>query len=111
MHDLTHRLSLPGFVNVHSHAFQRALGGRTEGADFWAWREAMLELGRGQTPDTVCADYARIYREMRAAAYARGGLERWPEVEVDPRHASLAGIEREHVLGALVYGSGAGVFA
>ena len=30
-------LSLPGFVNAHSHAFQRALRGRTEGDDFWRW--------------------------------------------------------------------------
>ena len=35
-------LTLPGFVNAHSHAFQRALRGRAEGGDFWAWRELML---------------------------------------------------------------------
>ena len=36
-------LTLPGFVNAHSHAFQRALRGRAAGGDFWAWREGMLE--------------------------------------------------------------------
>ncbi len=41
---MAERLSLPGFVNAHSHAFQRALRGATEGDDFWAWRDAMLEL-------------------------------------------------------------------
>ena len=41
---VANRLTLPGFVNAHSHAFQRALRGRTEGGDFWAWRDAMLEL-------------------------------------------------------------------
>src|SRR5205807_1972132 len=51
------RLSLPGFVNAHSHAFQRALRGRTEGGDFWAWRETMLEEGArvGLAPHSVRA--------------------------------------------------------
>jgi formimidoylglutamate deiminase len=66
-------LTLPGFVNAHSHAFQRALRGRTEGGDFWAWREAMLELAEAQTPETVRTDYARTYAEMRAAGYTAVG--------------------------------------
>jgi cytosine/adenosine deaminase-related metal-dependent hydrolase len=45
-------LSLPGFVNAHSHAFQRALRGRTEGDDFWGWREAMLAI-REQYPHPI----------------------------------------------------------
>ena len=49
---------LPGFVNAHSHAFQRALRGRAEGGDFWAWRDLMLALAEGQTPDSVRTDYA-----------------------------------------------------
>ena len=40
---------LPGFVNVHSHAFQRGLRGQGERfpagvGDFWTWREAMYAL-------------------------------------------------------------------
>ncbi len=40
---------LPGFVNAHSHAFQRGLRGRGERfpagmGDFWSWREAMYAL-------------------------------------------------------------------
>ena len=66
-------LTLPGFVNAHSHAFQRALRGRTEGGDFWEWREAMLELARGQTPERVRSDYAAVYAEMRAAGYTAVG--------------------------------------
>ena len=46
-------LSLPGFVNAHSHAFQRALHGRTEGDDFWGWRDAMLELAESLTVEQV----------------------------------------------------------
>ncbi len=66
---MAERLGLPGFVNAHSHAFQRRLRGTAEGEDFWAWRESMLALAAGLTVDDVRADYARTYREMRAAGY------------------------------------------
>ncbi len=64
---------LPGFVNAHSHAFQRELRGRTEGGDFWAWREAMLELARGVSVGAVRTGYAAAYREMRACGYTAVG--------------------------------------
>ena len=64
---------LPGVVNAHSHAFQRALRGRAAGGDFWAWREGMLEVADRQTPGTVRELYARTYREMRAAGYTAVG--------------------------------------
>ena len=67
------RLKLAGFVNAHSHAFQRALRGRVEGRDFWAWRETMLELARGQTPAGVRREYAAVYREMLEAGYTAVG--------------------------------------
>ena len=59
---------IPGFVDAHSHAFQRALRGRGEGGDFWAWREAMLELAAG-----VRTDYRPVFAEMRAAGYTAVG--------------------------------------
>jgi formimidoylglutamate deiminase len=59
------------FVNAHSHTFQRAL--RSEGGDFWAWRDSMLALAAEQTPATVRADYAGTYREMRAAGWVAVG--------------------------------------
>ena len=67
------RLALPGFVNAHSHAFQRAMRGQVEGGDFWAWRDAMIDHARGLTSDTVRRDYAETYREMRAAGYTAVG--------------------------------------
>ena len=67
------KLSLPGFVNAHSHAFQRALRGRTAGGDFWAWRLAMLDLARGQSPGHVRTSYVDIYREMLGAGYTAVG--------------------------------------
>jgi formimidoylglutamate deiminase len=67
------RLTLPGFVNAHSHTFQRRLRGRGEGGDFWAWREAMLREAERQSPESVRADYAVAYGEMRAAGYTAVG--------------------------------------
>jgi len=67
------RLSLPGFVNAHSHAFQRALRGRTEGGDFWAWRDAMLDIARDQVPGHVRSSYVQVYRELLDAGYTAVG--------------------------------------
>jgi len=60
-------LTLPGFVNAHSHAFQRALRGRAEGAEFWAWREQMLpeQLAGARTTK---ADLLRAVRTRPAIA-------------------------------------------
>jgi formimidoylglutamate deiminase len=66
-------LSLPGFVNAHCHAFQRALRGRGGGADFWAWRDLMLAEAEAQTPATVRRGYVDVYRELRAAGYTAIG--------------------------------------
>jgi formimidoylglutamate deiminase len=66
-------LSLPGFVNAHSHAFQRALRGRTEGGDFWAWRDAMLALARCQTPELVKGEYVTAFEEMLHSGYTAVG--------------------------------------
>ena len=87
---------LPGFVDAHCHAFQRALRGRTEGADFWAWRETMLELARGQTPQHVREEYAAVYGELRAAGYTAVGEFHYlgpTEAHAAADAAAAAGIE------------------
>jgi formimidoylglutamate deiminase len=66
-------LALPGFVNAHSHAFQRALRGRAAGGDFWAWRDGMLAEAERQTPELVRSSYETTYREMRAAGFTAVG--------------------------------------
>src|SRR4029077_6353277 len=66
-------LRLTGFVNAHSHTFQRSLRGRAAGGDFWAWRDGMLAEAERQTPDLVRAAYAETYREMLAAGYTAVG--------------------------------------
>ena len=70
---MAERLSLPGFVNTHSHAFQRALRGRDEGRDFWAWRDGMLAEAGRHTADTVRSLYADVFRELRSAGYTAVG--------------------------------------
>jgi formimidoylglutamate deiminase len=101
------RLPLPGFVDAHSHAFQRALRGRSEGGDFWAWREAMLLEAARQTPDTVRRDYAAVYRELRRAGYTAVGEFHYlglPEARAAVEAAADAGIELVLLLAA--YGRG-----
>jgi formimidoylglutamate deiminase len=66
-------LSLPGFVNAHCHAFQRALRGRGGGGDFWAWRELMLAEAERQTPEIVRREYVEVYRELRRSGYTAVG--------------------------------------
>jgi formimidoylglutamate deiminase len=66
-------LSLPGFVNAHCHAFQRALRGSSDGGDFWGWRSAMLDLAREQDAAHVRKTYVDVYRELLAAGYTAVG--------------------------------------
>jgi formimidoylglutamate deiminase len=64
--ELPGRALLPGFVNAHSHAFQRLIRGRTHTrpvdrprADFWSWREAMYAAALTLSADDVF-DVARF---------------------------------------------------
>lgn len=64
-----HRLPgvvLPGFANTHSHAFHRALRGRTHagGGTFWTWREVMYDAARRLDPDNYLALARVTYAEM-----------------------------------------------
>ena len=67
-----HRLSgivLPGFANAHSHAFHRALRGRTHAGSgtFWTWRDAMYALAARLDPDSYLALARATYAEMALA--------------------------------------------
>jgi formimidoylglutamate deiminase len=93
---LVRTISLPGFVNVHSHTFQRALRGRAAGTDFWAWRETMLAEAERQTPDLVRTAYTDAYDEMRAAGYTAVGEFHYlgvPEALAAWDAAAEAGVE------------------
>ena len=62
-------LTLPGLANTHSHAFHRALRGRTQraGGSFWTWREDMYALATRLTPDSYHALARATYAEMALA--------------------------------------------
>jgi formimidoylglutamate deiminase len=69
-----HRALFPGFVNTHSHAFQRLIRGRTltvpahdARADFWSWRTRMYEAALALEPQDVGAVTAYCYLEMLQA--------------------------------------------
>ena len=73
---------VPGMLNLHSHAHQRALAGRTEyiGPDpaksadnFWAWRERMYALASVLDPEQFQAIAAQAYLEMLKAGYTTVG--------------------------------------
>ncbi|HYO39694.1 MAG TPA: formimidoylglutamate deiminase [Nocardioidaceae bacterium] len=59
-------LTVPGLANCHSHAFHRALRGRTqaERGTFWTWREQMYDVAARLTPDTYYELARAAYREM-----------------------------------------------
>ncbi|HEY6962502.1 MAG TPA: amidohydrolase family protein [Gaiellaceae bacterium] len=66
-------MQIPGFVDAHCHAFQRALRGRTHGGDFWAWRDEMLALAASVTVADIRREYADVYRELRENGYTAVG--------------------------------------
>ncbi len=70
--DGDHRLAglvLPGLANSHSHAFHRALRGRThaDGGTFWTWREGMYSVAGQLDPDSYLALARATYAEMALA--------------------------------------------
>lgn len=64
-------LTLPGLVNDHSHAFHRALRGRTqrERGAFWTWREQMYAVAGRLDPDRYRRLARAVFREMLAAGW------------------------------------------
>ncbi len=62
-------LTLPGLANAHSHAFQRALRGRTHAGrrDFWAWRDGMYALAERLDPELFLRLARAAYAEMALA--------------------------------------------
>jgi formiminoglutamate deiminase len=69
-------LTIPGFANAHSHAFQRALRGRAQeqgGGSFWDWRERMYELAGRIDPDNYLALARACFAEMALAGITAVG--------------------------------------
>ncbi|HXT19595.1 MAG TPA: formimidoylglutamate deiminase [Thermoanaerobaculia bacterium] len=75
---------LPGFVDAHSHAFQRGLRGQGErfpsaappgggAGSFWTWREAMYGLVESLRPERLFDLTLQAFREMRRAGITSVG--------------------------------------
>ncbi|HUQ61089.1 formimidoylglutamate deiminase [Lentzea sp.] len=66
---------VPGFANAHSHAFHRALRGRTHdgGGTFWTWREGMYALASKLTPQSYYRLARAVYGEMALAGVSAVG--------------------------------------
>ena len=64
-------LTLPGLANAHSHAFHRALRGRSEKGQgsFWTWRDMMYSLADVLTPEQYFALARAVYAEMAVAGF------------------------------------------
>lgn len=66
--------ALPGLVNGHSHAFQRAFAGLAErrggeSDDFWSWRELLYRVALRMEPAHMQAVAAQLYMELLRVGY------------------------------------------
>lgn len=67
---------LPGVVNGHSHAFQRAIAGLAERSangrdDFWSWRDRMYGAALRITPEQLESIATFLYAELLQAGYTQ----------------------------------------
>jgi len=78
-------LTIPGFANCHSHAFHRALRGRTqrERGTFWTWRDAMYAVAGRLDPDSYHALALAAYQEMALAGITAVGEFHYLHHDVD----------------------------
>ncbi len=75
---LVGKVLLPGFVNAHSHAFQRLIRGRAEsravsGRDFWSWRNTMYQAAAALSPDDMFDVTRMCFLEMVKAGITTVG--------------------------------------
>ncbi len=76
---LANGILLPAPANLHSHAFQLAMAGMTEGRgpdgrdSFWTWRRLMYRFLEHLTPEHIEAIAAQAQVLMREAGYAAVG--------------------------------------
>ena len=96
---------LPGLANAHSHAFHRALRGRTHagGGNFWTWREQMYAVTRHLDPDTYFELARAVYAEMALAGmtvvgefhYLHHGVDGRPYADPNAMGHALVAAARE----------------
>lgn len=91
-------LTLPGLANAHSHAFHRALRGRTQvgSGSFWTWREVVYSASSKLQPDNYFRLARAVYGEMALAGITSVGEFHYLHHDVggaayaDPNEMSVA---------------------
>jgi len=73
-HEQVEEFVVPGMINLHSHAFQRAIAGMTEiagdGPDsFWTWRDLMYRFALALNPEQIESIAAQLYSECLRHGY------------------------------------------
>ncbi len=70
-------LTMPGLANVHSHAFHRALRGRTHAGrgTFWTWRDRMYAVAA--RPTVACTPRSRASLFAASTVYANASIGSW----------------------------------
>ncbi len=96
---------LPGFVNTHSHVFQRALRGHTHRPlskqdTFWTWRRAMYAEAQKLNPDLLYTNALMTYREMLAAGYTSVGEFHYVHHQLDGQPYADPNVMSEAVIQA-----------
>jgi len=75
---LAGKVLIPGLVNAHSHAFQRAFRGHVQWTNssedtFWTWRDAMYRAANALGPDEIEAISRLAFLEMAQAGVTHVG--------------------------------------
>ena len=102
--------AVPGVPNVHSHAFQRAMAGLTEGrrpGSFWSWRDVMYRFAACLTPEDVEAIAAQLYVELLKGGFTCVGEFHYLHHAPDGRpYADEAEMSRRVLAAAQTAGTG-----
>lgn len=79
-------VTLPGLATAHSHAFHRALRGRTHagGGTFWTWRSLMYRAASALTPDAYRQLATAVFSEMIVSGYTAVGEFHYVHGAPDP---------------------------
>jgi len=89
------RALLPGQLNVHSHAFQRSIRGRTEHRTsaerdtFWTWRESMYHAANAMSLDDLYRVARMAFLEMARAGITSVGEFHYVHQDLDVARAML----------------------
>ncbi|MDX6245245.1 MAG: hypothetical protein QOE76_2968 [Frankiales bacterium] len=95
-------VTVPGLANAHSHAFHRALRGRTQrgGGTFWTWREQMYAVAAALTPESYFALARACYAEMALAGVTCVGEFHYLHHDVDGKPYAAGNVMSEALVAA-----------